>query len=124
VGDKLAAALIIKQSIGETFMFLKTALLCLFLLFPLASQASTPKGTSAPSPASKTYDAKGKLIQKTTASGRHYNAKGTYIGKTTSQSRHYDAKGRYTGKTVKVSNGSRIYDAKGKQVGRVKNKPE
>ena len=102
-------------------MFLKTAVLCLFLLFPLVSQAATPKGAPAPSSASKTYDAKGKLIQKTTVSGRHYDAKGRYIGKTTSQGRHYDARGRYTGKTITTANGSRTLDAKGKQVGKVKN---
>lgn len=99
-------------------MLLRMFLFVLFFAFINHVEASSSKGTSNPPPytPSKTYDAKGKLLQKTTAGGRHYDVKGKYIGKTTSQGRHYDAKGRYTGKTVTGTNGSRRYDAKGKQV--------
>jgi YD repeat-containing protein len=103
-------------------MQFKTTLLCLLLLLPLASHATTSKGSAPQQNASKTYDAKGKLIQKTTSSGRHYDAKGKYIGKTTQQGRHYDATGRYTGKTVTDANGSRLYNAQGKHVATVKQK--
>ena len=96
-------------------MQLKTTLLCLLLFLPLASHATTPKGSAPQQSASKTYDAKGKLVQRTTAQGRHYNARGQYIGKTTASGRHYDAKGRYTGKTISTSRGNRTVDAKVKR---------
>jgi hypothetical protein len=82
----------------------------LLTLSPLASIADE----NAKNGASKTYDATGKLVQKTNDKGRHYNAKGQYQGKTTSDGKHYDAKGKFTGKTVTSPTGSKSYDAKGK----------
>ena len=85
---------------------------CLLLaLSPLAGIADNKAATT---PASKTYDAKGKLLQKTDDKGRHYNAKGQYQGKTSPDGKHYDAKGKLTGKTVTAPTGSKSYDAKGK----------
>lgn len=108
-------------------MLMKAAVLCLLFTCCFALAAAKQPGaqpTQVGNQASKTFDAKGKLISKTTANGRHYDAKGKYLGKTTGQGRHYDAKGRYTGKTVISNNGTRLYDAKGKQIGKVKGKPE
>ena len=88
----------------------------------VASAASTDNKASAKlvNSASKTYDAKGQLIQKTDDKGQHYNAKGQYQGKTTRDGKHYDAKGKFTGKTVTAPTGSKSYDAKGKYQGKVK----
>ena len=81
------------------------------VLCPLPAMAD---GQANKNQASKTYDANGKLIQKTNDKGRHYNVKGQYQGKTTSDGKHYDAKGKFTGKTVASPTGSKSYDAKGK----------
>jgi hypothetical protein len=98
-------------------------LLQLVLLFGLLLALASPHSATASSAkphasASKTMDAKGKLLQKTDSHGRHYNAKGQYLGKTSSDGKHYDAKGKFTGKTVTTtSNGtisSKSYDARGK----------
>jgi YD repeat-containing protein len=103
-------------------MLFKTTVFCVVLFTSFATlAASTPATkTSSQQVASKTYDAKGKLVQRTTAQGRHYNARGQYIGKTTQQGRHYDAKGRYTGKTITTTRGTRTVDAKGKTVRQTK----
>jgi YD repeat-containing protein len=91
------------------------ALSLLLALYPLTvSACGQSTETPAKAQASKTYDANGKLIQKTNDQGRHYNAKGQYQGKTTSDGKHYDAKGKFTGKTVASPAGSKSYDAKGK----------
>jgi len=97
--------------------YLPVCLLC--VLLPVsgvahAGLADNKASTKPVSSASKTYDAKGKLVQKTDDKGRHYNAKGQYQGKTTTDGKHYDAKGKFTGKTVTSPTGSKNYDAKGK----------
>lgn len=94
--------------------------LCLFCAFmslsglATAGLADNKASTKPVSSASKAYDAKGKLVQKTDDKGRHYNAKGQYQGKTTPDGKHYDAKGKFTGKTVTSTTASKSYDAKGK----------
>lgn len=94
--------------------------LCLLFTFMSFAGLATPgladnKANTKPvSSASKTYDAKGKLVQKTDDKGQHYNAEGQYQGKTTTDGKHYDAKGKFTGKTVTSTTGSKSYDAKGK----------
>lgn len=98
-------------------LLLKTLLkplLQLSLLLVLSPLPAMADGQANKNQASKTYDAKGKLIQKTDDKGRHYNAKGQYQGKTTRDGKHYDAKGKLTGKTVTAPTGSKSYDAKGK----------
>lgn len=91
------------------------ALSLLLVLCPLKAIADAQATkTPAKAQASKTYDANGKLLQKTNDQGRHYNAQGQYQGKTTSDGKHYDAKGKFTGKTVASATGSKSYDAKGK----------
>lgn len=100
-------------------MLRKTLVFCVVccVFFANAAQATaTNSNLIAPQGASKTYDAKGKLVQRTTAQGRHYNARGQYIGKTTQDGRHFDAKGRYLGKTITTPNGQRSMDARGKTV--------
>ena len=94
-------------------LLLKT-LLALSLLLVLSPLPAMADGQANKNQASKTYDAKGKLLQKTDDKGRHYNAKGQYQGKTTRDGKHYDAKGKLTGKTVTVPTGSKSYNAKGK----------
>jgi YD repeat-containing protein len=97
--------------------YLPLCLLCAFMSFSglaTAGLADNKANTKPVSSASKTYDAKGKLVQKTDDKGRHYNAKGQYQGKTTTDGKHYDAKGKFTGKTVTSPTGSKSYDAKGK----------
>ncbi len=92
-------------------------LLCAFFsVSGMASAASADNQANAKpvNSASKTYDAKGKLLEKTDEQGRRYNAKGQYQGKTTTDGKHYDAKGKFTGKTVTSPTGSKSYDAKGK----------
>lgn len=103
-------------------MFLKTTVFCVVFLASFAAWAASTSSSQTRSQqvATKTYDAKGKLVQRTTAQGRHYNARGQYMGKTTRQGRHYDAKGRYTGKTITTSRGTRTVDAKGKTVRQTK----
>lgn len=102
-------------------MLIKTAFFCVLVTCCFAAEAAKQPYKHQPQ-TSKTYDAKGKLISKTTANGRHYDSKGKYIGKTTIQGRHYNAKGRYIGKTITSSSGTRIYDAKSKQVGKAQRK--
>lgn len=85
-------------------------LFVLLLLIPSIGAANTLAGKGA----SKTYDATGKLLQKTDANGRHYDAKGNYIGKTTNTGKHYNASGNYIGKTITTTSGSKQLDAKGK----------
>lgn len=97
--------------------YLPLCLLCVLLpVSDVASAGLADNKTSArpTNSASKTYDAKGKLLQKTDDKGRRYNAKGQYQGKTTTDGKHYDAKGKFTGKTVTTPTGSKSYDAKGK----------
>ena len=103
-------------------MLFKTTVFCAVLLASCAVWATSTSSSPIASQqvASKTYDAKGKLVQRTTAQGRHYNARGQYIGKTTQQGRHYDAKGRNTGKTITTTRGTRTVDAKGKTVRQTK----
>lgn len=96
-------------------MLLKPVVFCLVCFANLA-QANTTTAHQMPNTASKTYDAKGKLVQRTTSQGRHYNARGQYIGKTTKDGRHYDAQGRYIGKTIVTQSGNRTLDSKGKKV--------
>jgi hypothetical protein len=90
---------------------MKFLLLFLLMLFiPVCGFAKDdPKGS-----ATKTFDAKGKLLQKTNDNGRHYDPKGHYQGKTTADGKHYDAKGKFTGKTIQTPTGTKSYDAKGK----------
>jgi YD repeat-containing protein len=102
---------------GVAMNYLPLCLLCTLLpVSGVASAASADNKTSAKlvNSASKTYDAKGQLIQKTDDKGRHYNAKGQYKGKTTRDGKHYDTKGKFIGKTVTAPSGSKSYDAKGK----------
>lgn len=83
---------------------------------PTPPKANSHSKSEAKSQASKTYDAKGKLLQKTDNKGRYYNAQGQYQGKTTGDGKHYDAQGKYTGKTVTTPTGSKSYDANGKML--------
>lgn len=92
------------------------ALSLLWYTLPASANGQTTMptaNTQTKSQASKTYDVKGKLLQKTDDKGRHYNAKGQYQGKTSRDGKHYDAKGKFTGKTVTAPSGSKSYDAKG-----------
>ncbi len=95
------------------------SLCLLYALLPVSGMASAASAdhqanAKPANSASKTYDAKGKLLQKTDDKGRRYNAKGQYQGKTTTDGKHYDAKGKFTGKTVTTPTGSKSYDARGK----------
>jgi hypothetical protein len=99
---------------------LRIPMLALSLQLVLCPLPAMADGQANKNQASKTYDANGKLMQKTNDKGRHYNAKGQYQGKTTSDGKHYDAKGKFTGKTVASPTGSKSYDAKGKYQGKVK----
>lgn len=103
-------------------MLIKTFIVCSICLASFAALSTTTpiNKTATTQMATKTYNAKGKLVQKTTSNGRHYNAQGQYIGKTTQQGRHYDAKGRYTGKTMTTGSVTRTVDAKGKPVQQTK----
>ena len=64
-------------------MLFKTIIFCCIYLASFAALSTTTpiNKTATKQMATKTYDAKGKLVQKTTANGRHYNAQGQYIGK-------------------------------------------
>jgi hypothetical protein len=104
-----------KHQQSKTLLIPLWVISLLLVLSPLPAVAEMQATkTPAKTQSSKTYDAKGKFIQKTDDKGRHYNAKGQYQGKTTRDGKHYDAKGKFTGKTVTAPSGSKSYDAKGK----------
>lgn len=82
-------------------LLLKTLLkplLPLSLLLVLSSLPAMADGQTNKNQASKTYDAKGKLLQKTDERGRIYDAKGSYQGKVKPvspvKSEKRDAKGK------------------------------
>jgi Tfp pilus assembly protein PilE len=74
----------ILQRNGATTMLIKSIIYCVLITCSFVSEAAN-QSSKQHVQASKTYDAKGKFIGKTTVNGRHYDAKGKYIGKTTVQ---------------------------------------